>query len=277
MINSIRLSELGAFIRSRRDNLSPEEIGITHVTGRRSRRTKGLRREEVAALAGISVDWYTLIEQGHAKPSVQVLDQLADTLRFTPEERIHLYHLAGLVWPRALLPTAEQVPPALLRVLDYLHPCPAYVLGRCWDLLRWNQAAAVVFATLLQVADAERNLLYQVFTNPEVQRQMLIWEETAHQMTRQFRRDYGQHVGDPAFVRLIDELEHASSQFTDWWQTQAIEAPTAIRQELAHPHLGRLLLEQTTYATLDAAGLRLVLQVPLNAATSRTLQQIQEA
>lgn len=222
MINSIRLSELGAFIRSRRDNLSPEEIGITRVTGRRGggRRAKGLRREEVAALAGISVDWYTLIEQGHARPSVQVLEQLADTLRFKPEERIHLYHLAGLVWPRTLLPTAEQVPPALLRVLDYLHPCPAYVLGRCWNLVRWNQAAAVVFATLLQVADAERNLLYQVFTNPEVQRQMPTWEETAHQMTRQFRADYGQHVGDPAFLRLIDTLEQTSAQFADWWQAQ---------------------------------------------------------
>jgi transcriptional regulator with XRE-family HTH domain len=274
-MDTTRLSELGAFIRSRRDNLSPEDVGIIRTTERRGqRKTPGLRREEVATLMGISVDWYTQIEQGKARPSAHVLEQLADALQFTHAERMHLYNLAGLACPVASH-TNEQITPALQRVLNYMHPCPAYAMGYCWDILGWNQAMEVVFGTIVQVPDADRNIVYQILTNPTVRQQFITWEINARQMIRQFRIDYGQHVGDPGFLKLIDRLEQTSSLFTQWWKEQEIAAPADIRKEVQHPHLGRLRFEQTAYTTLDTSGICMVLHLPIDKATERKLQQME--
>jgi hypothetical protein len=164
--------------------------------------------------------------------------------------------------------------PALQRVLDYMHPCPAYAMGHCWDMLGWNRAMEVVFAAIVQVPADKRNIVYQIITNPEVRRQFTTWEANAQQMIRQFRIDYGQHVGDLGFLKLIDQLQRLSPQFTDWWQGQDIEASAEIRKEVQHPQMGTLVFEQTAYTTLDASGIRLVLHLPMDAATEQKLQHL---
>jgi hypothetical protein len=148
-------------------------------------------------------------------------------------------------------------------------------MGRWWDVLGWNRAMEVVFGAIVQVPVAERNIVYQVLTNTVIQQQFLTWEANAQQMIRQFRIDYGQNVGDPHFLKLIDRLKQASPLFVQWWQAHDIGASAEIRKEVQHPRLGMLAFEQTAYTTLDSSGVRLVLHLPMDLETSHKLQQIE--
>jgi transcriptional regulator with XRE-family HTH domain len=164
-----RRAELAAFLRSRRERITPEEAGV--APGLR-RRTPGLRREEVAQLAGVGVTWYTWLEQGRPiKASVQVLAAVARTLRLDQAEQEHLYRLADVPdaagGPSSPGVTCEQVTPEVQEVLDHLVPLPASVLNERFDLLGWNAAYAAVWPGVAGAAPGERNVLWQCFTHPE--------------------------------------------------------------------------------------------------------------
>src|SRR5215472_10413760 len=177
MHKSERNLALADFLRKRRASLAPTEVGLP--PGIR-RRTPGLRREEVAQLANIGSSWYVWLEQGrNIHPSVQVLESLAQALRLTLNERRHLFLLAGQSLPPQTPPLEEHISPVLRQMLSDLEPAPAYVMGRRFDYLAWNNAAEKIFAISAASLPYERNLIWRFFTDPMVREHFSHWEQIA--------------------------------------------------------------------------------------------------
>jgi len=248
-----RRSEFGDFLRSRRERLSPASVGLP--AGRR-RRTIGLRREEVAELAGIGVDWYIRLEQGRTvQPSAATIDALARALRLSQAEHAHL---------RALTRTAdrgafarETVPDSIRRMVERLNQ-PAYVTGRRWDVLVWNDPAEQIFA-FGRLPEADRNTLLSMLTNPASRRLFGAgWADEAKRMVAQFRATHDLWAGDPAFLDLIARLRQGSPEFAQWWESHEIRDTVAGQKSLSHPKHGRLRLEYTTFQSNDDPALKLI-------------------
>jgi len=268
-----REDELAEFLRSRRARLSPADVGLPPGV---RRRTPGLRREEVAELAGIGTTWYTWLEQGRdIRASADVLDNLARALRLTPDERAHLFRVArGQPPPRALAPR-EEAPPSLRRLLATLGAAPAYITGRRWDLLAWNAAAAAVFGDFGALSEGERNLVRFMFTDGELRRRFVDWEGTARRVLALFRADRGRYADDPWFAEVIDDLRRVSPEFGRWWPLHDVRERAAERKEIEHPAIGRLVLEPTTLQLVGSPDLKLVVYAPLpEEDTARKLQRL---
>src|SRR6266849_4715483 len=208
MQESERRQALADFLRKRRARLSPSEVGLPPGM---LRRTQGLRSEEVAQLAHIGTSWYIWLEQGRdVHPSAQVLESLAQALRITPNERRHLFLLDGQSLPPHASPSEESVSPALQQVLDDLNPTPAYVLGRRWDYLAWNNAAENIFAIAHPSLPHTRNLVWQLFTNPASKALFPQWEQTARGVLSEFHTASVRYPGDEWFEELIEDLKRVS-------------------------------------------------------------------
>jgi transcriptional regulator with XRE-family HTH domain len=249
-----RQNELGDFLRSRRQKLTPKLVGLP--SGRR-RRTPGLRREEVADLAGIGVDWYIRLEQGRSvTPSVATIDALARALRLSRAEHRHLMELTQNTDRRAFV--REVVPPAVRRAVEQIN-LPAYVTGRRWDILAWNAAADEIFA-FSRLADDDRNSLLTVLTNPATRRLFgASWAEEARRMVAQFRATHDLWAGDPAFRDLLARLRDGCPEFKGWWEAHDISGIAAGRKSLSHPKKGRLKLEYASFQANDDPALKLVI------------------
>src|SRR5882762_11761391 len=247
-------SEFGDFLRSRRAKLKPKSVGLPD--GRR-RRAPGLRREEVAELAGIGVDWYIRLEQGRAvSPSVTTIDALARALRLSKVEHAHLRALASGTNRRAF--TRETVSAALRSLVGSLNQ-PAYITGRRWDVLAWNKAAADIFA-FDRLAEEDCNILICVLLYPGSRRLFgSSWAEEAKRIVAQFRATHDLWAGDPAFVALLARLREGCPESAGWWEAHDVSGVAAGRKSLIHPKRGRLKLEYASFQANDDPALRLVI------------------
>jgi transcriptional regulator with XRE-family HTH domain len=255
-----RRAALADLLRSRREALSPERAGIAAV-GRR--RTPGLRREEVAQLAGVSAAWYTWLEQGRdIQPSADALGQIARALRFTDEERAHAFALAGRPLRDVPPPPPRAPPPLVQDVLDAL-TVPAYVSDHAWNVIGWN---ALMDRVIGYSKRAERNSIMIVFGDPALRTLLASWSDEAAQLVANLRRAADEAPEDPAFEALVERL-HAFAEFRRLWARHEVKRRGATRKELHHPTLGTLVF--TTQA-FTADGLRLVIFLP-DAATARAL------
>ena len=213
--------ELAAYLQARRARLSPEDVGLP---GGGRRRTPGLRREEVAALAGVGLTWYTWLEQGREiGVSSAFLDKLAQVLKLDAGERRHLFLLAHA------RPPAEEgktycVVPSLVRRLMHELAHPAYVLNLRWDVLAFNGGADALFGFGAHAA-ARRNLLWLLFTDPLLRSRFAGWEEQAPLMLSSFRRDYARATQEADIHALVEELEKVSPEFKLWWRRHDVHAP----------------------------------------------------
>jgi len=258
----LRRSELGNFLRSRRERLSPKAVGLR---GARRRRTPGLRREEVAELAGIGVDWYIRLEQGRTvSPSITTIDALARALRLSKLDHAHLRTLARS--PERVERVAfarELVPGALRRLVDSLS-VPAYITGRRWDLLAWNAAAADAVTDFARVAEPDRNILVYMLTDPDARRVFgATWNDEARRMVAQFRSTYDQWAGDPAFRELLDRLRTESPELATWWEAHDIRSGTSGHKLLHHPTKGPRRFEYATFQANDDPALKLAIYTPV--------------
>ncbi|WP_190123722.1 helix-turn-helix transcriptional regulator [Streptomyces inusitatus] len=250
-----RGSEIRAFLRSRRSRLTPADVGLPGGGGRR---TPGLRREEVAVLAGVGVSWYTWLEQGRAiNVSAGVLDAVARVLRLSPAEREHLYLLAGLNPPQTPA-AARRISPELRRVIDGWLPRPAYVIDRHWNLVVVNHAARVVFG----YGEDGDNCLVSFFLDVRHRSARTHREEAARAMAGQFRADAARCPDDPEFGRMAAELCSVSPEFAAAWAAHPVGSTSQGGKVVDHPEAGELVFEYTTLPLPDLPGHRLLLYNP---------------
>jgi transcriptional regulator with XRE-family HTH domain len=250
---------LGEFLRSRRERLTPDSVGLQ--PGRR-RRTPGLRREEVAELAGIGVDWYIRLEQGRTvRPSAATVDALAEALRLDDTERAHLAVLAQ----QNLRPAFERetVPVSAKTLIDSLRQ-PAYATGRRWDVLAWNDAAAQLFGDFLNGPVEDRNILVYLLLDPGARRLFGPgWAARARHTVGQFRAAHDVWAGDPAFTGLAARLAAGCREFGGWWDDHSIAVGSGSGQKvLHHPVHGVLTYDYATFQSNDDAAVRLAVYTP---------------
>lgn len=246
-------SELGDFLRSRRAQVSPKGV-VLHSYG--TRRVPGLRREEVAILAGLSVDYYTRLEQGRERnPSTQVLDALSRALLLDAEQQMHLYRLAGLVPSDRSSGAIESVSPALLQLMDTYDRTPAFVLNRTLDILARNRIAETLFSPF-GTAD---NLLRMVFTDPAGASFYADWRHAAHATVATLRLAVGHDQTDARLSQLVDELSGVSAAFRKLWAEGQVRGKTLDAKELVHPEVGALSLTAQAFDVRDRPGQQLVI------------------
>jgi transcriptional regulator with XRE-family HTH domain len=240
MTGDAHRSELGDFLQARRGELSPEDVGLPGAGHRR--RVRGLRREEVAALASISTDFYTRLEQGRRRASVEVLSALAQVLRLSADERDYVFELSGRE-QRPDRPAPQQPQPQLLRLLDDLTTTPAVVLGRRTDILAWNRMAAALFTDFGRLPVPHRNFVRLVFCDPTVRGLYPRWDYAARNGVAQLRREAAQDPDDPELAALVEELSARDEDFRLWWTEHQVAVRGAGTNQVQHPVVGDLTLD----------------------------------
>ena len=263
MLSGDRRAELATFLRTRRAGLRPEGVGLPNGS---RRRTPGLRREEVAALAGVSAEWYKWLEQARSvRASEAALRRIAGALRLEPGETRHLLALSGYAWNGdAATARHETISPHLQRLLDQLECCPAWVLGRRWDILGWNRAATVILGDLTAMQGLERNALYLMFLSPPLRSTLVDWEAHARDIVAKVRLVHARHVDDPWFNEIVHLLHERSARFAAWWDQQLVQLPRDGTKYYDHPQAGRLSFDYTVLDVADErfASLQLVSYLP---------------
>jgi transcriptional regulator with XRE-family HTH domain len=255
-----RRKELGEFLQVLRGRSSPQAFGFP--AGAR-RRTAGLRREEVAQLAGISPTWYTWLEQGReVNVSADVLARLAQALQLTRTERAYLFEMAGRRDSAASESPADDAPAALLASLDDI-AIPAYIMGRHWDILGWNAAAAVLFSGWLDQPHSQRpNLLRFVFLEPVARSLLVDWDVRARRITAEFRADCRTRLDEPALQKLVEDLTQASPEFAQFWKQHDVLERQGGQRDFRHPKRGLISYRQLTLHPVEQEQLKLVLLKP---------------
>jgi transcriptional regulator with XRE-family HTH domain len=246
-----RRAELSEFLRTRRARLKPEDVGLPDFG--RHRRVPGLRREELAQLAGVSVAYYTRLEQGNGRNvSAEVLDAIARALRLTDAEQAHLTHLAKpKQHKKKASARTQQVRGALRQLLDTMDGVPAYVSGRRSDILVWNRMAAAVFGDWSELPPQERNWARLVFLRPEYRDLFVEWDQKASDMVSYLRMDAGCHPDDPRLSALVGELSVKSEEFRRLWATHDVKEKSYGVKRLHHPLVGDLTLHFEGFRLAD--------------------------
>lgn len=272
MNNEERQKALGNFLATRRARLSPANLGLPVTT---RRRTPGLRREEVAQLSGVSITWYTWLEQGRdIHVSDQVLESIATALQLGIDERNHLFRLANKQVPGNLPSITKTVSPALQTVVDNLRTGPAWAIDHKWDILVWNQAACEVFGDYGEIPQKDRNILRFVFKDEELSQRLENWESFAQSMLATFRASCSKYVGTLWFARLVEELREFSPEFRDWWARHEVRATPIKHIKINHSRLGTLELNNISFQVMNNPELRMcVYAAELGSETADKIQQ----
>lgn len=240
-------AELSEFLRTRRARLKPADLGLNGYGGRR--RVPGLRREELAQLAGVSVAYYTRLEQGNARNvSVEVLDAISRALRLSDAEHAHLLHLAKpKQQKRRPAPQHQQVRPALLELLTAMEGVPAYVWGRRTDVLAWNHTASALFGDWAARAPQDRNWARIAFLDPAARQIFVDWESKASDVVGHLRLDAGLHANDSQLAALIGELSMKSEDFRTLWAAHDVKKKSHGSMRIMHPLTGEMTLHYETF------------------------------
>ncbi|WP_372455660.1 helix-turn-helix transcriptional regulator [Sphaerisporangium fuscum] len=256
-----RRGELAAFLRSRRERITPADVGLP--PGLR-RRTPGLRREEVAQLAGVGVTWYTWLEQGRRiNASVQVLDAIARTLKLDAAEREHLYRLAEV--PE--VPQSGEcgrLEPEVQVILDNLDPLPGCVYNSRYDLLAWNASYAALFPNLVRSDPPERNVMWHCFTQPGCCRAVVNAEDEFPLMVATLRTGFVRHIGEPAWEEFVRGLSAVSSEFAALWADHQVARPGTRMKIFRHSAVGLVRAVSTSLALAGPPETRMVVYTPLD-------------
>ncbi|WP_432186608.1 helix-turn-helix transcriptional regulator [Streptomyces sp. Tue6028] len=271
--SEIRRHELAGFLRSRRERIPPEQVGLPR--GRR-RRTPGLRREEVAQLSAVGVTWYTWLEQARdIQVSEQVLDALARTLLLDASERAHLFQLAGAVdpSPAAQCPT---ITPALRHMLTQLEPVPACIQNSRYDILAYNRTyARLLMSDLDAVPPEDRNCMILVYTNAEWRRSIVQLDDAMRMMAAKLRGSMAGHLGEPAWKMLVKRLTTESAEFREHWERYEVVGGARSRtKQFLNPYVGLVTVDHTDLWLAPDLGARMVTYVPTDEESRERLERL---
>lgn len=259
-MNEERRRELGQFLRDRRAHLVRAEHGLPPI-GRN--RTLGLRREEVAAFAAVSVTWYTWLEQGRdINASRQVLAAIGRVLRLSAAENGYLLAMGGYApLPMAEVAPIDAVPPHLQGLLDALD-FPAFAVAPDWGIAGWNNAYECLYSRIADADPSERNLLWLIFSDPQLRRMLPDWEDTSRFFVAEFRAEAGPRLGSMAHTALVAKLAANSAEFAKIWAEHGVQGFASRQRVFIHPAVGELTFEQHRLVPADAPELHFVLYVP---------------
>lgn len=255
-----------------RARLTPEDVGL-RTTGRR--RTPGLRRQEVAELAAVSIDWYIRLEQGRAgAPGTGVLDAIGEALRLSPAEREYLHLTArGEMPPRRLLGSRAEVTPSLRAVLDGMPLLPAYVIDHCFDILAHNAAASAMFGDDFGTGVAP-NAALLLFLDPATRRTQLSWEQVSRETVGALRANVARYPHDPRLEQVVATLRAGSPEFAGWWEDHTVDERTRGVKLVLHPTAGLMTVAYDLLAAGGDTEQRIVVLTPVDASTEERLRSL---
>lgn len=261
MSDSLRHQSLSEFLKTHRAKLQPDSVGLS--AGSR-RRTPGLRREEVAQLAGVSTTWYTWLEQGRdISVSTQVLDSIASALRLNDDERKYLFVLATGQQEHAIISSEPpKMSPATALILDKLDYFPTIVSDRKCNVVGWNKAAATVFIDFSAVPPEERNIIWLLFTRKEFKALASNWNDFIRGFVAIFRSYYGQFIGDPWYNEFIELIQRRNPEFSTFWNHNEVNSAPEFSIEFRHAKAGKMLFDLTTLQIQGNSDLRCSVYTP---------------
>lgn len=267
-------TELGAFLKDRRGKRQPHEVGMPHHPGRR---VPGLRREELAIVAGVSPDHYQRIEQGRVNPSAQVIDALSSALALDDIERQHLHDLArGRADARALTSPRTSSAGDYQQLIDAFDG-PAYALDQRRDIIAWNQLAAALHIDFQSVPRRDRNMIWLILTHPAVKALYPDWETAARTQIGLLRRASARYPGDRGLHDLIGRLAVASPEFDAWWRAREVREGSSGHKDLQHPDVGALRLSYHVLHPVGDPDLEIFVYYATTDAAHDQLRQMSEA
>lgn len=250
--------ELGKFLRSRRDRLSPRDVGLVSLGRRRS---LGLKREEVAQLAGVSLSWYTWMEQGREiNFSVDVLNSVLQALQLSPDEKLYAFELCGLQYECHL--DKDTLPQSLMKLVDHQEEHPTYIQGRYWNIVYMNQCAYNLFQGLRDAPEQYQNILWYTFVSPDAQLLMDEWETQAKRIVTEFKVDCNKYMDDPFFISFVNKLRQKSIVFDQLWDQEDIQFTQEKRRTFNHPQKGKLTYHYHTLELVGVSDTRLIFYIP---------------
>ncbi|WP_046214346.1 helix-turn-helix transcriptional regulator [Paenibacillus wulumuqiensis] len=277
MNHQARLLALSAFLKAQRAKILPQSVGLTVGT---RRRTPGLRREEVAQLAGVSTTWYTWLEQGRdIQVSASVLENVAAALQLNPDERRYLFSLA-LDKGHGVAPITEELPhisPSLAKILEQLKYCPTIVSDRHCHIVGWNEAARHVFLDFEQIPESQRNMISLLFARKEFRRLAVNWDDFAGDFLSIFRAYYGQYVEDEWYEQFLGEMMEVYPDFRSLWEHSKVSSAPQVVLEFRHARGGKMLFELTSLLVHGSGDLRCSIYTPVqDSATEVKLMALME-
>ncbi|AIQ41281.1 helix-turn-helix transcriptional regulator [Paenibacillus sp. FSL R7-0312] len=278
MSNQNRLQALSDFLKSRRAAISPAAAGLPEGS---RRRTPGLRREEVAQLAGVSNTWYTWLEQGRdIKVSPSVLDCIAAALRLTKDERSYLFALALDNGPGSMIYPQEEssvIHPSLQKILQELKSCPTIISDRHCGIVGWNEAAAHVFLDFAKLPPEQRNMISLLFVRKEFRRLAVNWEQFVRGYLSIFRAYYGQYLEDRWYDDFIMEMKDQHPEFHQLWEESRVSSAPDVVLEFRHAKAGKMLFHLTSLQVQGSTDLRCSIYTPAgDSNTESKLKQLME-
>ncbi|MFJ3215162.1 helix-turn-helix transcriptional regulator [Kitasatospora sp. NPDC086801] len=266
-----RRYDLAAFLRSRRERIAPEQVGLP-PTGRR--RTPGLRREEVAQLAAVGVTWYTWLEQGRdIQVSTQVLDAVSRALLLDPSERAHLFTLAGAEDP-APVKECPSVTQSVRLVLEQMSPYPAAAVNARYDVLAYNAQYTAIVGDLNELPPGDRNLMWLAFTPSRFREVLIDYRTERLGMVARFRAAMADHSAEPAWKALLARLLKASPDFAEVWQRHEVMRPGNGIKRFQVPGVGLLRCEYTNFWLGPRLGTRMITYTPLDEETRELMNRL---
>jgi transcriptional regulator with XRE-family HTH domain len=264
-------NSLGTYLKDRRAKLDPAAFGFSLAR----RRTPGLRREEVAQRANVSATWYTWLEQGRGgAPSADVLDRIARAMMLTDIEREHLFLLGLGRPPEASYRAPESITPRLQRVLDTLDHSPAFIRTATWDVIAWNEAAAVVMTDYSSLPEGQRNVLRMMFKDARVRAAQSNWQSVARYVVASFRADVARAGAARNVQSLVDELCATSPEFAAMWRDNDVQGHGDGVKVLRHPIAGQLSMEFSSFAVDGRPDLTLVIYNPATVADADKIRTL---
>lgn len=275
MEDSYRYKELGRFLKARREKISPTQVGLPY--GNR-RRTLGLKREEVAQLASVSLTWYTWLEQSRSiKVSEQVLESIGHALMLNETEMQYIFALAKLAMPKTRLTQGPQfINDTIQVVINKLEPFPSFASDQYWNVIGWNNSAKIIFGDFAKMNARERNTIWRMFTNPKYKTLFTEWDKVAKWIVAQFRLSCSNYTEDQWFKNFVEELMIESEEFKKIWLDHNVAFDKDLKKKLMVDKLGELVFDFTSFDLSNNSKIKIAVHSPLNEEITQKLNLLCE-